>query len=644
MGYMRKIEYCTVSQIHKQLHDRRIYIYGCGTDGKELINQIKDLNLIGFIDTYKEGDIANYPCVKLKKYHHHCGDFIIIASSMYYQSMIDNLDDLGLTIGKDYAVYDKDFFFHKNESIEKIIKWNQEHFIPLKDANNRILIPFENIHDSSIMTYAYYSNYYADKYNAVIDCFIRRGGMIENTSPVIREIYESFGANIVNIKLDYDEELESESIFNSIWNSVDSVSDIKNIYIYGIHFGTTIIRDYLRYRTPHFDIRNDEIKNFVKDRINHIVFWYHRIMEYDYKIVLLWDGVHWEGYIRDIALNKGIPCYALHYTEMRKMFPDYYCLKMCEYYPMFWIGLSLKEKKSGIRWAEKFASETIKQWSITAKNHKEVVDNFIYRYGLTDNRIKLVIAPHIFDEDCYHCGEQIFDDDYYSWLCHLGGLSDQTDYVWFIKPHPAGGERDSHIIDKLTSKYKKLHLLPPELNAIDLKKMGIQFGLTVNGTIGEEYPLVGIQVINAGKNPHDRYGFNINPTSKQEYDDIIMHLNKYLSHKINIDELYEFYAIHRLFYDYEYFIPESFWNNTTIDLDEYELHRRRINKRPGTWKYDLILEELNESRHTENLKIVERMDARLDTMSYDKFYKKIYDKNNCNLLDKKIYDEINNKL
>lgn len=636
--------YITLLQIKENLSDRNIYIYGSGADGKELIANIESLNPIGFIDTYKEGNIGEYKCIKLSNYSFKEKDFIIIASSMYYQSMVTNLNDLGLKIGEDYAVYDKDFFFSKNDSINKIIKWNKLHFYPPHDTVNRILIPFENVHDSSIMFYAYYSNYYSEKYNAVIDCFIRRGGRIDNTSPVIREMYESFGANIINIEMNQEQENESKDIFNRVWASVNTVEDIKNIYIYGIHFGTTIIRDYLRYRIPHINVKDDEIKSFIKERVNHIVFWYHRIMEYDYKVVILWDGVHWEGYIREIAIAKGIPCYALHYTDMRKMFPDFYYLKMCEYYPEFWDSLSDEEKSIGKQWARDYAKEMVNQWIKSADMHKSIVQDIISKYELdTDQRIRLVITPHIYDEDCYHCGEQVFDDDYFSWLCHLGELSESTDYVWFIKPHPAGGERDAYIIKKLTQKYTKLHLIPTELNAIDLKRLGVQFGLTVDGTIGEEYPVVGIQVINAGKNPHDRYNFNINPKSKQEYDEIITHLDKYVNNDINIEEIYEFYAIHRLYYDNSYFRPKTFWDDSEIDMDEYELKRIGKCKRPGTWKYELIIPELNEIKNHQIYDTVKAMSQRIESIRYDIFYKKSYGSNDLKFLNKQIIKKLNSK-
>lgn len=620
-------EYMTMDEIQNNIKDRNIYIYGAGLDGERFADHADGLNIIGFLDTFKKGTVKGYKCTQLSDYTYKNNDYIIIVSSVYFRTMEDNLLRLGLIAGENFTIFDRDYFFHENNSIKRINEWNRSHFTKHVNAKTRIMIPIDSAyHCSAVMTHAYFANYYAEKYDAQIDCYVAYEESSDNLSPVIKNMYESFGANIIDVKLGSEEQEEADNIFEKVWDSVESIADIRNIYIYNIHFGTTFLRDYFRYRLPHFNVRDDEVRDFIKERIARIVFWYHRFRDNDYKVVMMNAGCNSDGYIRDIALSRGVLSYVLYYNrDMWKLFPDFYMTKMCEYYPRFWNELKDDERKFGIEYAKLYCGCLMKKWEKEAAEKGDIVNEIIEKYNLnSDDRIKIMIAPHIFEEDQFQCGSQIFDDNYFSWLTHLGELSEKYDYAWFIKPHPAGRGKDPFIINKIVKRFNKIHILPTRLNPVQLKQIGIQFALTVNGTIGEEYPLVGITVINAGKNLHDKYHFNINPKNKHEYDDIIANLDRYICWKPDIDQLYQFIAIHRLYYDNEGLRRERFWNNKYIELDRGELKTAGINQWPGTWEYDIILDELNEDKHKELLNLVKKMDKKVRSMRYDYFYKKKY--------------------
>ena len=73
--------------------------------------------------------------------------------------------------------------------------------------------------------------------------------------------------------------------------------------------------------------------------------------------------------------------------------------------------------------------------------------------------------------------------------------------------------------------------------------------LTVYGSIGHEYPLFEIPVINASiNNPHSSYNFNINAKSKKELENKIINIRKLkkpINQKIK-NEIYEFYYMRYL--------------------------------------------------------------------------------------------------
>jgi hypothetical protein len=101
------------------------------------------------------------------------------------------------------------------------------------------------------------------------------------------------------------------------------------------------------------------------------------------------------------------------------------------------------------------------------------------------------------------------------------------------------------ILNELSSRFPKLELLDSNVKHHDLIKGGIDVVLTCYGTIGCEYPMFGIPVINAcSANPHCRYDFNINPSNLEEFEEIILNLDKNIDQykaSINKSKILEYY-------------------------------------------------------------------------------------------------------
>ena len=71
-----------------------------------------------------------------------------------------------------------------------------------------------------------------------------------------------------------------------------------------------------------------------------------------------------------------------------------------------------------------------------------------------------------------------------------------------------------------------------------LREAGISVVLTTYGSIGNEYPLLGTQVVNAGMNPYIAYPFNYHPKSLDEYRNLLLNLGK-LDAKCDLQDLDE---------------------------------------------------------------------------------------------------------
>lgn len=611
-----------------------VFIFGTGVDAELAKDALQDnVSVIAYVDNYRFGE-GNYFLGKEIINLQQCLDRrsekqpIIIATYRFGIEIAEQLELTGLMPGEDFYIWDEMCLFHHNEDTLKYTQFMKDIWSGHKqNGTNKVLIAFDNRHDLLSASYAYCANYFAEKYEAKIYAYARGVESAKGASPIIKGIYEAFNVEeIVDPVLNEKQQAEAEKLCEEIWSRLYTWEDWKNIEVYGICFGTTIIRDFLRVYIPTFDLRSEKMYSFLQKSIHTIVFWYHYINENDVKVVLLADGVAWDGYIRDIANTKGIPAYALGYQVARTYLDYINRAPAYRYYKDMWNQLSEEEQAYGLKWAAEHIDKRLHGG--TEEVAAQYKDKHTFAKGMTKTRvleendkIKIIIFPHIFEEDSYHSGDQIFDNSYFSWLCHLGELSERTpNYDWYIKMHPHAERRDYIIMDMLLKKYPCIKRIAPDISPMQLKEEGAKFALTVDGTIGHELPEIGIQVINAGNNRHMSYDFTWNPKTKEEYDDLIYNLDK-LDKKVDKDELYQFYSINYLFYDEEYIsYSKLFFINPLLGMGRATLEG--YDKKLGTWKYREYMAEWTKERHEQIQGEMEEVFKKADDWKPNVLYKK----------------------
>ncbi len=633
-GSINKEAFLTSDKCKSLLTEKEIFVFGTGVDAEAAQKELSKYAIIlSYIDNNRHGEdsyfygksiISLEQCLEQKEK----GQPIIIATYRFGIEICNQLIGIGLVMGVDFFVWDDLHIFACNKKTEKYIKflsdiWGRTNIVK---RNGIVLIPFMVRHEMLTIPYAYCGNFFAEKFDAAIYAYIGSDSNFSNAPEVLRKIYKAFNVEcLVDSFLDSQRQSEADEIFISVWNNLSTWEDWKNITIYGISFGTTIIRHLLRTYIPSFNLKDERMYLFLKEAINTIVFWYYYIVENDMKAVLLCDGVSWEGYIRDIAIMKGIPTYIMT-AEMAKATLNFHQGTPYQYFKDMWKQLTFEEQEYGIRWAKE---------RIDKRLHGEISDvryadrkNFAFAEAKRNTRvldendkIKIMICPHIFEEDCFRCGEQIFDNNYFSWLCHLGDLSNNTpNYDWYLKMHPSSARRDFIIIDMILQKYSRIKKIPSNISPLQLKDEGLDYALTVHGSIGHEYPRIGIQVINAGLNPHSTFDFTWNPKTKEEYDNLIMHLDK-LDKRIDEKEIYQFYSLNYLFYNWNY-IPwrELFFENPVLGMDRLELEANGMEL--GTWRYEEYIKEWTKERHEKVLGQLNEIFKKLDEWKPNVLYKR----------------------
>lgn len=623
-------EYVTIKDIRKISESKSVYLFGVGQEATKIIKGITLDNIAGFIDNYRFGNILyNRKIINIDEYRHVKDESIIVITTVRYAQEICKQLKSEYEAGKDFFVWDEYYLFHTCSAIDDYVDYNKKLYLKEKtNSTRKILIACDNKCNMSPTVYGMCANYQAKKWDAEIIGYMRFGNSLSNLSPTMRRIYNSINVKeFVDSKLTEEQHKEVEVILSELWPRIHTFEDWVNITIYGIDFGTSIIRTINRFKVPTLEPASEKMKELLREQLCYIVFWYSYINNNDIKVVLLGDGVNWDSYIRDIAITKGIDVYSL--DCFRKMELNFFLFSQYEYYDVFWEELSEEEKDIGIKWAKKQLANRIRGSEEDIPNWiSESVFNKPYnpkKKELTcSNRKKILICPHLFEEDSYQMGSHLFDNNYIAWLTHLGELSETLDYDWYIKMHPDAQRLDEININNLIQKYPKIRLLDKRVSPHQLRGEGLNIALTVYGSIGHEYPACGITVINAGNNPGMRFNFNVNPKTKEEYDDIISNLDIIDDSLLVMDDLYKFYCINYLFYNHEFYpFHGFFFDNKNMMLNRYELYK--IGKDYGPWMYEEYLKSTSLKGDKKRLEDAGIIFSKMDEWKKNYFYKKDID-------------------
>jgi hypothetical protein len=125
---------------------------------------------------------------------------------------------------------------------------------------------------------------------------------------------------------------------------------------------------------------------------------------------------------------------------------------------------------------------------------------------------------------------------------------------------------------------------------------GIDFVLTMHGTVGFEYAAMGTTVINASLiNPHIGYDFNIHPSSRKEYINLLLNLTDKVKIEISNNDIYEFYYMRHYYFNTSdwLLLNSDYYNNNHnklmsskiygIYIDSIRNNKVEMNKRLNTF-------------------------------------------------------------
>jgi hypothetical protein len=164
----------------------------------------------------------------------------------------------------------------------------------------------------------------------------------------------------------------------------------------------------------------------------------------------------------------------------------------------------------------------------------------------TDKPKILVLLSCFFDSP--HCFRWFLFPDFWDWIIFLLDHASQTDFEWYVKPHPSALPGNEKFIEELAKRYPKIHFLTVDDSNKQLVDEGVCAMFTTYGTAGHEFAYMGVPTVNAGDNPHIEYEFNLNPKTIEEYKATIYAADR-LQVKMDRAEVERFFVTHA-FYPY----------------------------------------------------------------------------------------------
>ena len=441
---------------------------------------------------------------------------------------------------------------------------------------------------------SYLTQYLAGSLNARIRAYHPRGRLWEERffDRALSRVYRSFVDDVLYVRLTPAQVAELEFLVASVLQEIRTKSDLVKLHLDGIHVGDLLYDSLLmNYHVPTVDLQSPELPRSLRAGLTHWVFWKDYLENHDVRAVVISHTVYQQfATIARLALAKGISVFQANEDSIYRFSrerPDGY-MEFVDY-PEMLQRIPQEKREAGIREAarrleRRFSGEVGVDMAYSTRSAYGAIGS--ERVLAESNRKKVLISPHCFFDNPNCLRGHLFPD-YYEWLEFLGRLSERTDYDWYIKTHADARPGNDEVIRMFLDRYPKFRMLPSTTSHRRIIADGIDVALTVYGTIGVEYPYLGIPVVNASpNNQRIRYGFNAHARTVQEYEDILLDLDRLqpVPSRETIPEFYYMMFMRR---------PDT-W--LIVDLQE-KIRASGGANRCGPWGYDILLEQATPYRH-----------------------------------------------
>src|SRR5258706_1064677 len=309
-----------------------------------------------------------------------------------------------------------------------------------------------------------------------------------------------------------------------IWLSLSSKDDLIRLSIDEIYCGDLIYDTYLRYRVrPTVRLGSISLLHYIYKCIGVIA----SVQEIVTENNINYYFSSYSTYIQHgipvrIFLNHGIEVYASgnfqqrfkkltkedwHHTSAHKNYFSQF--KMLEgQSEKIAKGVHLLENK--FKGAIDSATAYMQRSAFhSSSNTKEPLDydGVVFMHDFYD-------SPHIYSSMLF--------PDFYEWAIFTLDLISKNNLRVGVKPHPNQVANSKKDIASLKRQFPSIRWIDPQTSNIQIFNSGIQFGISVYGTVLHELAYQGINQICAGDNPHVSFEVVHSPKPLPEYESMIL--------------------------------------------------------------------------------------------------------------------------
>ena len=466
-------------------------------------------------------------------------------------------------------------FFH-NYSLSR---FNKNFFVKNTNYKKRkILVEFYEFTPTTI-PFSYFANILAKKHNAEINSYrINFYTITDRIKFYIKQfifnyknLYESFGTkNIILPNINVISEKERKYIF-SILKKVKTKKDVLSIRFKKIPIGDYLYDEYLRtFDKITIDPESEHFKNYLLHGLKLVNFWFNKLNPKSIKAVIISHTAYMIGLFGTIAIYKNIPTYRVSLSS---------CFYLSKKNP--------KQFSNFHRYPQiiKMIDENIKNPQLK-ESKKRIVNYFLKHDSIKiqkpkkkqNKKLNVLISAHCFTDAVHVHGTKNCFSDYYDWIDYLGKMSLSKKHNWLIKLHPSEYDDNVKKMGYFLNKYPSLKLVNKNTKNVDLLKK-IDVVLSVYGTVGREYPLFGIPVINASScGPHSGYKFNYHFDQIDSYHEAIINLENYIKDfKIDKKKIFEFYYL-RYCLDFSFLFNSKYINEINENMRIKNMHPHSVSE------------------------------------------------------------------
>jgi hypothetical protein len=354
-------------------------------------------------------------------------------------------------------------------------------------------------------------------------------------------------------------EEQAQEVVKGFHLDTPTISTAKCLQFHGVDVGKHALSMVCRKRIEgHLDLSDPSILSLLREQlgqaVRHTLLAERFLSENPVEKMLVRDaGYIPNGPIYEVALNRGVDCTVLEFGQRRStwIFKRYTTETRGQHY--FSLAPETWENVKKRPWT--FRHEKALDEELAARYHPDSMDDtrrlqsgkqrlppdeVRSRLGLDLKKKTAVIFSHVAWDAAFFFGECLFED-FEDWLFQtvkfVSTAPECRRMNWIIKEHPFNVFKLQRERIKTSSEQRLLHPLMPlpehvrfmpattEINTQSLFPL-VDCVLTVNGTVGMEFPCFGVPAVVAGTGRYSGYGFTIEPQTRDEYFEILRNLDR----------------------------------------------------------------------------------------------------------------------